>query len=145
VSLDQFFPCVAPSHPNNWHLFATLTQAALATTASLVKGGFDVVLDTVFERADCFAMTKSALAGHDVSFVAVTCALDVLETRERSRGDRRPGQARDQFERVIQNASGYDLILDTGALSLDACVERVSELLREPAVSTERALWRQAP
>jgi chloramphenicol 3-O phosphotransferase len=129
VSLDQFFPCVARSHPNDWHLFAALTTAAFATAASLANGGWDVLLDTVFERADCVALMRSALAAHDVALVAVTCPLDILEARERSRGDRRPGQARDQFDRVIQNVGGYDLVLDTGALSLDACVERISGLL----------------
>jgi chloramphenicol 3-O-phosphotransferase len=38
------------------------------------------------------------------------------------------GQARDQQARVLQNAS-YDLRVDTHALTLDECVDRVVALL----------------
>jgi len=38
------------------------------------------------------------------------------------------GQARDQHERVLQGAA-YDLVIDTHALDVDACVERIAATL----------------
>jgi chloramphenicol 3-O phosphotransferase len=86
----------------------------------------------VFERADGVAMAKTMLAAHEHALVAVTCAIEVLEARERARGDRRLGQARGQFERVLHGAT-YDLVVDTGVLSPAECAARVATLLRRAA------------
>jgi chloramphenicol 3-O-phosphotransferase len=74
------------------------------------------------------------LAGHTHHLVAVTCALDLLEAREQARNDRRSGQARGQYDRVLENGS-HDLFLDTGILSVDECVERILALMARPAAS----------
>jgi chloramphenicol 3-O phosphotransferase len=47
-----------------------------------------------------------------VRFVGLFASLDVLEERERQRGDRRIGLARWQFARVHQDIT-YDLQIDT--------------------------------
>jgi len=85
-------------------------------------------VDTVFERPESLAGAKRALAAHQHRLVGVSCSLDILEERERARGDRRIGQARGQFERVMQKAP-YDLLLDTGTLSVESCVEQIIELM----------------
>ena len=117
-----------PDAPNNWHLFSTMTDALFSTVVSLSNGGFDVIADTVFEREACFAAMQAAFADRTYRLVAVTAPLHVLEAREQARGNRRIGQARDQQARVLQDAS-YDLRLDTYALTLDECVDRVVALL----------------
>jgi chloramphenicol 3-O phosphotransferase len=73
-------------------------------------------------------MVKSAFVRHTYYLVAVTCALHALEAREKARGDRPLGQARGQFERVLQNAT-YDMYLDTGLLSVEDCVDRMVTLV----------------
>jgi chloramphenicol 3-O phosphotransferase len=78
---------------------------------------------------------RSRFSEHGYHLVAVTCSLEVLESRERARGDRRPGQARAQLPRVLQSAS-YALTLDTAVLSVADCVERVLAIL--PAVANAR-------
>lgn len=128
VSIDRFFSFMHPDTRNDWHLFATLTDALFSTAIAISDGGFDVVVDTVFERPECLGMMQRALADRSVRLVAVTCPLDTLEARERARGNRRLGQAREQHERVLAGAT-YDLRLDTHALSLDECVDRVVALL----------------
>ena len=45
----------------------------------------------------------SALDGLRVVFVGVCCPLDVLESREKERGDRQIGTARYQYDRVYAN------------------------------------------
>jgi chloramphenicol 3-O phosphotransferase len=104
-----------------------LTDALFSTVVSLSNGRFDVIADTVFERED-FAAMQVAFADRTYRLVAVTAPLHVLEEREQARGNRRIGQARDQQARVLQNAS-YDLRVDTHALTLDECVDRVVALL----------------
>jgi len=128
VSIDQFFRCMHPDARTNWQMFSTLTDALFSTVASLSNGGFDVIADTVFERAECHAMMQRALANHPHRLVAVTCPLDVLEAREQARGNRRLGQAREQHARVLLGAA-YDLEIDTHTMSLDECVDRLVALL----------------
>jgi len=129
VSIDQLMPSVAPTQPRGWALFAALTEATFAAAAAFADAGYDVVVDTVFERAECLATAKAMLARHEHALVAVTCAIDVLEARERQRGDRRLGQARGQVDRVLHDVR-YDLVVDTSVSSLDECTERVAALLR---------------
>jgi chloramphenicol 3-O phosphotransferase len=114
------------------HLFATLTEATFSAAVAMANGGFDVLVDTFFERADCLTTARRVLAGHTYHLVAVTCPLEVLEARERARGDRRPGLARDHNYRVLLNA-GDALLLDTGRLSVEGCVDRVAALLDSTA------------
>ena len=128
VSIDQFFPFMHPDVRSNWHLFSTLTDALFSTVVSLSNGGFDVIAGTVFEREDCLAAMQDAFADRTYRLVAVTAPLHVLEAREQARGNRRVGQAREQHERVLHGAS-YDLRVDTHALTLDECVDRVVALL----------------
>ena len=87
-----------PGFPNNWRLFATLTEVTFAAAAAWANGGFDVLVDTVFERADCLDLARAVFAGHTWHMVAVTCAVEILEARERARGDRRRGQAAGQVD-----------------------------------------------
>jgi chloramphenicol 3-O phosphotransferase len=129
ASIDQFFPFVHPAAPNNWRLFSALTEALFGTAVALSDGGFHVIVDTVFERPESLLTATRALVGRTYFMVAVTCPVEVLEERERARGNRRPGQARDQHERVLQGAN-YDLHLDTALLSPDECVDRVIALMR---------------
>jgi chloramphenicol 3-O phosphotransferase len=128
VSIDQLFPFMHPDTRNNWHLFATLTDALFSTVVSISNGGFDVVVDTVFEHVECIGAMQAALADRSYRLVSVTCPLEVLEAREHARGNRRLGQAREQHERVLVGAT-YDLRIDTHLMSLDECVDRVVALL----------------
>ena len=71
----------------------------------------------------------TARAGNLVIFVGVYCPLEELERREKARGDRKPGQARIQFEQVHAQAL-YDVKVDTSVLSSDACAARVVSYMR---------------
>lgn len=129
VSIDQLMPSIAPTQPRGWALYAALTEATCAAAVAFADAGYDVVVDTVFERAECVATAQAMLARHEHALVAVTCALDVLEARERARGNRRIGQARGQRERVLHDAR-YDLVVDTSAMSIAECTAAVAALLR---------------
>jgi chloramphenicol 3-O phosphotransferase len=98
----------------------------------LAACGFPVIVDHVIESRKWVVECANALAGLHAYFVGVHCPLEVLEERERKRGDRQIGFARWQFERV-HTYGEYDLTLDTSVLSPDQCAERLIELISSGA------------
>jgi chloramphenicol 3-O phosphotransferase len=69
------------------------------------------------------------LAAFEVFLVGVFAPLDVLEARERERGDRLIGLARWQYDRVHRDIT-YDLEIDTSAATPLACAHRIRETFR---------------
>ena len=69
---------------------------------------------------------RALLARHDLRFVGLFAPLDVLESRERRRGDRELGLARWQYGRVHQGVE-YDLRIDTAEASPAENARRVCE------------------
>jgi chloramphenicol 3-O phosphotransferase len=99
--------------------------------AGMAEAGNDVVVDHVLSEdwrlIDCLRVLDS----YEVLFVAVRCSPRELARRERVRGDREPGQAATQQERV--HAHGiYDLECDTTATSPVECALRIKEFLLGP-------------
>jgi chloramphenicol 3-O phosphotransferase len=54
----------------------------------------------------------SLISDLDVFFVGVHCSLPELERREIQRGDRRRGEARQDFE-TVHSLPTYDLVIDS--------------------------------
>jgi chloramphenicol 3-O phosphotransferase len=95
---------------------------------TIAQCGFPVIVDHVIEARPWVEECAVALAGVRAYFVGVHCPLEVLEDRERKRGDRQIGFARWQFERV--HAFGpYDLSLDSSLLSPDESAKKLIALL----------------
>jgi chloramphenicol 3-O phosphotransferase len=105
-----------------------VTRAAAAFWRSCAEHGLDQVIDDVWVTREQADELHRALAGLRVLWVGVHCPLDVLEARERDRGDRRPGTARGQFD-VIHGWRPYDIEVDTSALSPQECAERITAAL----------------
>ncbi len=105
--------------------FAVL-KAHARMAAALAQSGLGVILDEVVLEASLRADWHDALSGHDVFFVGVHCALSELERREIMRGDRLPGQARGQFDRV-HLAMRYDLEVDSTAEPPPAIARRIAD------------------
>jgi chloramphenicol 3-O phosphotransferase len=80
--------------------------------AAMAEQGNNLIVDEVMigpAKAQCY---RTLLARSDVRVVGLFAPLDVLEARERARGDRQPGLARWQFDRVHRDMT-YDLEIDT--------------------------------
>ena len=67
---------------------------------------------------------KAEEVGLDVFAVGVTCPVDILEARERARGDRVHGRARGLVD-VVHRFLAYDAMVDTGALSAEAAAAQI--------------------
>ncbi len=74
--------------------------------------GNHLVVDEVMIGPEKPREYRRLLARFEVRFVGLFAPLDVLEARERARGDREIGLARWQYERVHRDKV-YDLEIDT--------------------------------
>lgn len=92
--------------------------------------GNNLIVDHVLLERQWLRECVALLANVTVFFVGVHCPLQALEAREGTRGDRVPGLARAQFDRV--HAHGiYDLEVDTSLASAEACATRVVQALQD--------------
>ena len=87
-----------------------LLEGMRASVSALARAGNNVIVDEVLVDEDVSAY-REALAGLDVLWVGIMAPLDVIEARERQRGDRDIGLARWQYPRVHRNIH-YDLTVD---------------------------------
>lgn len=92
--------------------------------AAMAEAGNDVVADHVLSEGWRLIDCLRVFDGFEVTFVAVRCSPGELARRERARGDREPGQAAVQQERVHAHRI-YDLECDTTASSPMECALRI--------------------
>ena len=92
--------------------------------AALASQGSDIVVDDVMMRGAEAEEYRTLLTGCTVRIVGLFAPLKVLEERERARGDRQPGLARWQFDRVHLGQT-YDLEIETSASTPTQIAERI--------------------
>ena len=78
---------------------------------------------------------RAALAGLNVWFVGVRCALGVVEQREALRPGRFPGTANSHFESVHAHGLDYDLEVDTSENDPNTCARQIMQRLATPPVA----------
>jgi chloramphenicol 3-O phosphotransferase len=88
---------------------------ALAIT--MLNQGFYLIIDEICLRENSFQIWQKILAPYSTFYVGVQASLDVLESREKQRGDRILGSARSQNS-VIHQDKNYDLVIDTSRLTI---------------------------
>lgn len=109
-------------------VFRRLLDSMAPAVRALIDGGNAVIFDHVLHDRAMYESYRRATAGLDVFTVGVICPLDVLEARERERGDRVLGRARGLTE-VVHEFCSYDMTVDTAALSPEACVAAILDAL----------------
>ena len=87
-----------------------------------------VIIDQVMTSERIFDGMLQALDGCPTLTVRVACAPEVLRRREVQRGDRCIGSA-EASERYLFPKTGYDVTVDTGETSPDACARRILQAL----------------
>lgn len=93
-------------------LFAGMIKAI----GALARAGSDIIVDEVLFGDDMLRDYVRELQGQTVYFVAIHCTLEIVEQRERARGDRFINSARAQFPIVHGPTRHYDLELDSSSL-----------------------------
>jgi chloramphenicol 3-O phosphotransferase len=96
--------------------------------AAMARQGNNLIVDDVMLGAEKVEYA-ALLAEFELIRVGVFAPLEVLEARERTRGDRMIGLARWQYERVHKDMV-YDLEVDTSRATPLECAERIREKFR---------------
>jgi chloramphenicol 3-O phosphotransferase len=105
-------------------VYRRLLDTMAPAVRTLVDGGNRVIFDHVLHDQAMLQSCREAFAGLGVFAVGVTCPIEILEARERTRGDRVLGRARGLAE-VVHTFMPYDLTVDTGTLSPRDCVAAI--------------------
>lgn len=107
----------------------TLMLGMRRAVRALADAGNHLIVDEVATAAE-IAEYRDLLADHDLVVIAVVASLDVLEQRERARGDRMIGLARWQFERIHVGID-YDLTVRTDGRRASECAREIKFHLDE--------------
>jgi chloramphenicol 3-O phosphotransferase len=93
--------------------------------AAMAGQGNNLIVDDVLCNGEISDYLE-LLSAFDLHVVGVRAPLEVLEAREALRGDRMPGLARWQYERVHKGID-YDLEVDSGVLTPLDCARRIQQ------------------
>jgi chloramphenicol 3-O phosphotransferase len=100
-------------------ILALAMKSMRAAAAAMADAGADLVVDEVIWDPADLADYRRRLAAHAFHAVGLFAPLDVVERREKARGDRTLGLARWQHDKVHAGMA-YDLELDTSVASPEA-------------------------
>jgi|AutmiccommuBRH23_1029490.scaffolds.fasta_scaffold00039_69 chloramphenicol 3-O phosphotransferase len=90
--------------------------------------GVNLIVDNVIDNEIVLQDFKNSLKGYPVILIAVHCPFEILNRREKERGDRQIGQAAQQLDFVHQNIQ-YDLEIDTHQQSLEYNTKRIYDFI----------------
>jgi Chloramphenicol 3-O-phosphotransferase len=150
IALDDFFPKLPPdwfrigehvgAHAEEGMVFelvdgeierrvgpvgVQMLAAYRGAVASAAHAGLNVIVDEVLLSDEDWAGWQVELAGLDTLWVRVDLALELVEARERDRGDRVIGMARAQYA-VVHRYATYGASVDTGTMDPDAVLAACS-------------------
>ncbi len=103
---------------------AQVIAAYRSAVGGAARAGLNVIVDEVLLSEEDWDAWKVELSGLDPFWVRVDLALDLVEARERVRGDRVIGMARAQYD-VVHKYATYDLVVDTATMDPDAAAAAV--------------------
>jgi chloramphenicol 3-O-phosphotransferase len=96
--------------------------------ATLSSQGLNVIIDEVLTKPRVLTWLQEALAGFEVVFVGLHCSVEVLERRERVRGNRSIGLARFQFPNIHIHG-GYDIEVDSENNDPTSCAIEIKDVV----------------
>jgi chloramphenicol 3-O phosphotransferase len=102
-----------------------LMRGMIQAIAAMAAVGNSLIVDEVMDGSK-WQSYAATLAKFRVHLVGLFAPLEVLEARERARGDRMIGLARWQYGRVHKGMK-YDLEIDTAAATPEECAMRIKD------------------
>lgn len=96
----------------------------------LADMGNPLILDDVIYGTRGFLEYAELLSAHKVYLIAVSCRLDIAESRERARGDRVVPHTRGQFP-VVNRHPYFDINVDTSDQTPIALAEKIYSYILE--------------
>lgn len=125
MELDQFLAMLPPNR--NIDIFHKLVEGYHNAVQGMAASGCNVIMDHVLLEEGWVKKLVEQFEPFKVFFIGLECPLQELERRERERHSGKAGFARSQYMKIHRNKT-YDLKLDTSALNVAACVNRILEL-----------------
>jgi chloramphenicol 3-O phosphotransferase len=105
-------------------VFRHIVDAMAPAVRTMVDLGNPVIFDHVLHDRGMFESCQKSFGDLEVFAVGVVCPIDILEARERARGDRAIGRARGLAD-VVHSFCSYDVVVDTGHSPVEACVAEI--------------------
>lgn len=106
----------------------------VAATVGILYSGNSVVIDDVANPGKWQVdIWRDALKEFPAVFVGVHCPLEIIEKREKDRGDRPLLSARGQYE-IVHKDIEYDLEVNTHTETTQAIVEKIAAAMEEKAL-----------
>ncbi|SEO88917.1 AAA family ATPase [Paenibacillus sp. OV219] len=93
-------------------------------TKVISEYSFNIIIDTVLDAESDAEDFLEQFKDEDVLYVGVHCPLEELERRERVRGDRNIGIAKEQLE-IVHKHMKYDVEINTYENSTEECVSKI--------------------
>lgn len=103
--------------------------------------GINLILDQIFQDPLTLQNFYETLKSYSIAFVGVHCSIEELTHRERSRGNRRIGQAISQLSFVHQQEI-YDVEVNTETHSIMQCAKKIVDRLENntPLLGCKKSL-----
>lgn len=102
----------------------------------LASQKYNLIIDDVALGSTEVEEWKEALKEYNVLYVGVHAPLEILEERERLRGDRIPGGARGQYFTVHKNVS-YDIEIETHTQTLEENADLIRQAMDNKFMSQQ--------
>ena len=96
--------------------------------AAMAEQGNNLIVDEVMIGPEKAKDYRDLLRPYNLHLVGLTAPLEVLEARERARGDRMIGLARGQFG-LVHRGITYDLEVDTSVATPAECARKICDAL----------------
>jgi chloramphenicol 3-O phosphotransferase len=101
-----------------------INNALRSIVLTMLKEGFNIIVDDVCISRESFFRWQKILSIYNTLYVGISAPVEILELREKARGDRVHGSARAQHE-VSHDGNQYNLMLDTSTNSIEECVAKI--------------------
>jgi chloramphenicol 3-O phosphotransferase len=125
--------------------YVELVRGYYGCVKQLADAGNSIISDNALTTRWQADLLLDAVEGHDVVLVKVDCAEASAVAREAARGDRRPGLARSQMDKVHRWLD-YDVVVNSDELAPEAAADIVLEAAARKdnrAVQRSRAMKSQ--
>ena len=108
---------------------------------AMIDAGVNIIIDDILLTPDFLHDYLEVFNANQVLLVGVRCDLRIIEAREAQRLGRFPGTAAGQFISCHAHET-YDIEVDTGRQSPEACAAQVIDAVGRPATAFARLLER---
>lgn len=123
-SIDDFYRYFHSDNKNDWEFYFELNRVFFRMVSASLDMGYDAIIDTVFEREECYQECISNFDRFNVHFLGFFCPVEVLNRREIERENRPLGLAERQVD-VVHSFVNYNLTVNTGEHSVEECTQKI--------------------